>query len=269
MALAVRIAALLLVSMSAQAFLLPSSQPLPGRRRAAQPRADEQGPSEPLIKVDDKDDGSRAVAALGMPGAYQAKPARPVREPPPYPEGLHPAAKADREGPFWSSLGEPDVSTGVRPPYLRRDDWHISSTYTAAERAAVEEEERQYIESVTIEVPVRGEGDEFEEEEEEEEDPFQEREYMKLEPTEAPHVEPSKVPLPQTWQEYQFMQEQVARYAAAADVSPADKAEATEHEQALAGYYDDFKTILAEGWTLQANRITEGAAAFLIKMKKR
>ena len=61
-----------------------------------------------------------------------------VRPPPEYPEDLHDAAKADRTGPFWSSLGEPDISTGVRPSYLRRDDWHISSTYTAEERAAAE-----------------------------------------------------------------------------------------------------------------------------------
>ena len=60
-----------------------------------------------------------------------------IRDPPEYPQNLHDPAKADRDGPFWSSLGEPDVTTGVRPAYLRRDDWHISSTYSAEKRAAI------------------------------------------------------------------------------------------------------------------------------------
>ena len=46
-----------------------------------------------------------------------------------YPEDLHEAAKSDRRGPFWSSLGEPDVTTGPRPPYLQAPQptpfWHF------------------------------------------------------------------------------------------------------------------------------------------------
>merc|ERR1719399_1854964 len=69
-----------------------------------------------------------------------------------YPEDLHEAAKSDRRGPFWSSLGEPDVTTGPRPSYMRRDDWHISSTYTPEERAQVLKEEQEEVERVTEQV---------------------------------------------------------------------------------------------------------------------
>ena len=64
------------------------------------------------------------------------------------------------------------TSTGVRPAYLRRDDWHISSTYTAEERAAVDDAERAYIDSVTIEMP------EDLEEEDLEEDSFEQFEAL-------------------------------------------------------------------------------------------
>ena len=61
-------------------------------------------------------EGSDAEAALNDVTALFApdeSEVQPTRMPPPYPDGLHDAAKADREGPFWSSLGEPGEPTRV------------------------------------------------------------------------------------------------------------------------------------------------------------
>jgi hypothetical protein len=127
------------------------------------------------------------------------------RVPPPYPEGLHEAAKADRAGPFWSTLGEPDDKSGIRPSYLRRDDWHISSTYTNDERAAMEAEEQEWIaakDALSLGAVVK---------EDEWLDPDREREHIKFEKTLAQGAVSSKLPMPQSWQEYQFMQEQLAQ----------------------------------------------------------
>ena len=191
-----------------------------------------------------------------------------VRQPPPYPEGLHDPAKADREGPFWSSLGEPDSSTGVRPAYLRRDDWHISSTYTAEQRAAVEAEEAAYIESVRIETP------EEDEEEEEEEDWSAEniairREYMQLEEDNGgARAQASELPMPNSWQDYQELQEQIASLTSADWISSSDRDVAAEHEQNLADFYLQFKDIISYGWKLENSPYVENAVKFVGAHKK-
>mmetsp|Transcript_20646 Transcript_20646/g.52568 ORF Transcript_20646/g.52568 Transcript_20646/m.52568 type:complete len:263 (+) Transcript_20646:40-828(+) len=185
------------------------------------------------------------------------------RDPPPYPEGLHDAAKADRHGPFWSTLGEPDSSTGTRPGYLRRDDWHISSTYTAGERESYAAEEEEFIaaaNALTIEMP---------EADEEDEDPFREREYIKFEPKLASGATKSEIKMPQTWQEYQFLQEQIASFAAEESLSEADRKEALRHEETLADFYVEFKVIIAEGWELMNNQSVEAAARYLLTMRKK
>jgi len=185
-----------------------------------------------------------------------------VRPPPEYPEGLHDAAKADRSGPFWSSLGEPDASTGVRPSYLRRDDWHISSTYTAERRAAVAAEESAYIETVTIETPE----DDFEEDDDDF-DPFAEREYMKLEP--GPPVsgaKPSEYEMPNTWQAYQSLQAQFATLSASdSPLDEAGRAAASQHLTELNDFYETFKDILQQGWSLLNNVEVENAVKFATK----
>jgi hypothetical protein len=185
---------------------------------------------------------------------------------PEYPEGLHEPAKADRRGPFTSSLGEPDVTTGVRTPYLRRDDWHISSTYTPQERSAAEEEEKTWTESVTIEVPAA----ELEEDcQRGDYDPTANLEFFKTEPGEpASGAQPSKLPMPQSWQEYQFLQAQISEYVDDVSIPPAAREEAAKHVSALDEFYEDFKAILSEGWTLLNNPIIEDAAKFIIQRKK-
>lgn len=186
-----------------------------------------------------------------------------VRPPPEYPEGLHEAAKADRLGPFWSSLGEPDVSTGVRPNYLRRDDWHISSTYTAEKRTAVEAEEQEWIEAVRLSRP----GDAIiDVTDDEDYDPFEEKEYMKLEPgPPATGALASAVAMPGSWQEYQFLQNQLATLVAAGGPVAT---EAAVHETNLADFYLTFKDILAQGWKLSNNVQVEAAVKFLLKETK-
>ena len=191
-----------------------------------------------------------------------------IRPPPDYPEGLHEAAKADRTGPFWSSLGEPDVSTGVRPSYLRRDDWHISSTYTAEERAAVEGDEQAYIESlesaaVTVEVP---------EEEEEEEDWqafFAEKEFMETEPGPPAQMgKKSEHTMPDSWQDYQTLQERVAELASREALSADERAAAAHHEEELNGFYVTFKDVIELGWTLNNNDAVSEAMSFAQKYYK-
>ena len=184
------------------------------------------------------------------------------RVPPPYPEGLHEAAKADRAGPFWSTLGEPDDKSGIRPSYLRRDDWHISSTYTNDERAAMEAEEQEWIaakDALSLGAVVK---------EEEWLDPDREREHMKFEKTLAQGAVSSKLPMPQSWQEYQFMQEQLAQNTVDERLSPKQRKEAAELEQKLANFYSEFKIILAEGWTLENNADVEATAQFLLAVRK-
>ena len=154
----------------------------------------------------------------------------PVRPPPEYPEDLHDAAKADRTGPFWSSLGEPDETTGVRPAYLRRDDWHISSTYTPEHRAAVATEEQDFIDAAAIELPE--EDDRTEEEIDAAYDPFAELQYMQLEEELVTGTEPSQLKLPNTWQEYQFLQKQMAELVTDESLSPADREVAGTHDAA-------------------------------------
>lgn len=188
-----------------------------------------------------------------------------VRPPPAYPEGLHDAAKADRSGPFWSSLGEPDVSTGVRPAYLRRDDWHISSTYTAEQRAAVAADEKTWIESVAIETPV----DNMDEEEDEDYDPFAEKEYMKLEPgPPASGGTASEQTMPASWQDYQALQSDLAILAHDdSALNAAERAQAATHVEQVDDFYITFKDILSEtfgGWTLLNNREVEAAVKFAL-----
>lgn len=185
-----------------------------------------------------------------------------VRPPPAYPEGLHDPAKADRTGPFWSSLGEPDVSTGVRPAYLRRDDWHISSTYTAEQRAAVTAEEEEWTESVRVETPEDGAVIDTTAEDEAY-DPFVELEHMKLEAELANGAEPSELKMPNSWQDYQLLQEKCAALTVVEALSAADRAEAAKHEQNLANFYGTFKDILAGGWAMLNNVEVEDAVRFI------
>lgn len=208
------------------------------------------------------------VSSFDVESEGETPEAEPRYEPPPYPDGLHDAAKADREGPFWSSLGEPDVTTGVRPSYLRRDDWHISSTYTAEEREAFEREEQEFVMTGgNVEVPAEGEVIDIETLVDY--DPLRELPYMELDDEVASGTQPSKMPMPQSWQEYQSLQEQLREYAdAGSTASASDREEAARHAESLDAFYETFKAVLAEGWTLCNNPAVEESASFLIRMKK-
>ena len=52
-------------------------------------------------------------------------------------------------------------------------------------------------------------------------DPFAEKEYMKLEPTLANGAVKSTLKMPQTWQEYQFLQQKMATFASEPSLSDA------------------------------------------------
>lgn len=234
-------------SLAGGAYLAPACpHTVLGRRRAGADVVAQMDLNVVNLSDDDDDDGASGF----------------VREPPPYPEGLHDAAKADREGPFWSTLGEPDVSTGVRPPYLRRDDWHISSRQTDEERVAIEEEMDEYINSVVIELP------EAMVQKDDVLDPFAPSQYMRTEDEVAMGATKSKLPMPQTWQEYQFMQDQLSLYSTDSALSEANRAAALKHEEALIEFYDTFKSILAEGWTLLNDNVVEDAVKFIGTVKK-
>ena len=181
---------------------------------------------------------------------------------PEYPEGLHDAAKVDRRGPFWSSLGEPDVTTGARPAYLTRDDWHISSTYTPEERAAVEASEEAALQE--IQLP----GQEVDPSDDDDHDPFAELEYMKTEGVLASGSSESDLPMPQTWQEYQYLQAQISELADDVAGAPSVRADAERHAAELAEFYDTFKSVLAEGWTLLNNKQIEDASRFLVERQR-
>jgi len=203
----------------------------------------------------------------GDANAAQSAESEFVRPPPAYPDGLHEPAKADRTGPFWSSLGEPDVSTGIRPSYLRRDDWHISSTYTAEERAAVVADEQAWAESVRVLTP-DDDAPVDDDEDDEGFDPFVAREYMELEAEKASGALPSKFPMPNSWQEYQLLQEKLAALTVYDGFSEAQRKEATVHEQNLADFYPQFKDILAQGWKMLNNVEVEAAVKFISQYSK-
>ena len=240
--------------------------------RFADPLGGELGDFDRKSAEELEEDGDYDSAAVAEAIALGLDPDVPlVRPPPAYPDGLHDAAKADRTGPFWSSLGEPDVSTGPRPAFLRRDDWHFSSTYTPEQRAQVAHEEAEYIESVR-EVEVDPDLEEEAEDIANWEAFFDPPEYMKLE--DGPPVsggKPSEHTMPNTWQEYQALQAKVGQLAAGVDrrgmemtqLSEAVRSEAAGHEQILADFYETFKDILAQGWTLLNNRDVEAAVIFV------
>lgn len=189
-----------------------------------------------------------------------------VRDPPPYPENLHSAAKADRDGPFWSSLGEPDATTGVRPGYLRRDDWHISSTYTYEEREAVRADEQAWIdESAAIDTAAVAALTDQADEEEDDGGGWTPTnyEYMQCESEVASGAQPSELTLPSSWQEYQALQARIDTLVEQPDALEGRlHAEATHHQTQLADFYETFKGVLERGWTLLNDRIVEEAVRF-------
>ena len=181
--------------------------------------------------------------------------------------GVPQPALADRDGPFWTTLGEPNARTGARPDFLRRDDWHISSTYTdeqrndaeaaavadalassdAREKALAEEEESPAAKGADMELV------DYMIFEEDDLDPERERRT-------------SKAKMPSNWQEFQFLQDSMRAHAEGAEAE-ADRAEAASIASELDAFYESFKVVLAEGWTLDFDPSVDRAATFLLNMK--
>ena len=148
------------------------------------------------------------------------------------------------EGPFSTSWGVPDESTGPRPNFLLPTDWHVSASYSEEEKADMEEERKEALQAMlaTIELPPET-GDPEEEKEET-------VNYMVLEEGEWDKAElrarvKAKVPMPTSWQEYQRLQGQLDELLVA-EPKPT-KAMAAEGERlqgALEEFYPTFKDIL-------------------------
>ena len=99
-------------------------------------------------------------------------------------------------------------------------------------------------------------------------DPFAELEYMKLEKDVPDGLQPSKLKMPSSWQEYQFLQGQVTALVNAESLSSAERSAAGNHEHALMDYYSEFKAILNEGWRLENNPVVVAAVEFVMKHTK-
>ena len=168
----------------------------------------------------------------------------PVWQTPP-PAGIPKQALADRNGPFWTTLGEPDEQTGARPNFLRRDDWHFSSVFSEEEReaqvladsedgsTAADGAEEGDVE-ITFPEPDEATYMAFESEDI---DPIRER------------PEPL-VPMPSSWQEYQHLVSQVQAIQSDGKMVVAMRDEAASHLEKLESFYETFKKILAEGYAL-------------------
>lgn len=155
----------------------------------------------------------------------------------PPPRGIPDQMLADRRGPYFATLGEPDEQTGERPDFLRRDDWHPSSRYTTEERTALAFADAQ--------AAAEGATDEWDNVDAIV--PLEEEEFHEnFDPIDC--VEKiACCSMPTSWQEYQGLVQQVKEVQA----DPA--ATATQHEEAarlllgLDRFYPTFKNILAEG----------------------
>lgn len=161
------------------------------------------------------------------------------RDPPwrtPPPKGIPEDSLADRRGPFWTSLGEPDEITGERPGFLLRNDWHISSIMTKEE--LLEEEQKL----------LQAEREDQGQEEEDDDAAGRFAKYMEFEESVVParKHKVSPYPMPGNWQEYQALQSQVSIVLEHAEATAKERKEAESYLKDMAEGYDRFKAILAE-----------------------
>lgn len=161
------------------------------------------------------------------------------------PKGVPEAALADRRGPFWTSLGEPDENTGPRPNFLRRNDWHISSVRTDEETE--EEEEKIALLDSEDDITQYASG---EDDDPDARDPLKRSKYMQVEPEVVPEDRErrtSKYPMPKTWQEYQHLQSELGQLSSQSSLSSKERKEADDLLRRMEEGYLQFKRILAEG----------------------
>jgi hypothetical protein len=170
-------------------------------------------------------------------------------------------------GPYTVSHGVPMNETDRNPPFLTDQDWHISGSYDLEKIEEIKLRQQAEIDAIA-----RSELDERI-------DPFATKEYMQLEFGEPsgdwqqPHIEEPKsaTPMPSSWQEFQFLQQSVAKYARASDALPvpaADIADAEDLGEKLSEIYPTFKNIISEGWEFVFDPDVEQAGVFVKRMRK-
>lgn len=174
-------------------------------------------------------------------------------------------------GPYTVSHGVPTDETERDPPFLTDQDWHISSTYDVSklkEVGAREQADSDAVVELTDEERRVITGD-----------PFAVKEYMQLElgedTSDGPPVHElqptSQVGMPSSWQEFQFLQNSVAKYEHGSEQLPvpaADIKDAKRFGVALDEIYPVFKTVLQEGWDFVFDPEIEEAGLFVQRMRK-
>jgi hypothetical protein len=178
-----------------------------------------------------------------------------------YPEGTPEVSKGDRRGQMWSTWGEPDLTTGVRPDFQRLDDWHISSSYGPEEKAIVDAEEDEWdreLDEKDAESPWWGE--------EEEEEDVRAEILKKFENT--GDVKISKFKMPQSELEFNRLRDRVEACVEDETLRPEQRNEAARIAQELFEFFPQFCDIIDEEWTLENNEGVNGAIQFLRKLKR-
>jgi hypothetical protein len=171
-------------------------------------------------------------------------------------------------GPYTVSHGVPINETDRNPPFLTNQDWHISGSYDLEKIAEIGLRQQADVDAVVERT-----------EEDKREDPFATKEYMQLEFGEPaddgqqPHLEEPKsaTPMPSSWQEFQFLQQSVAKYAQGTERLPvpaADIAHAEDFVEKLDEIYPVFKTVISEGWDFVFDPDIEQAGVFVQRMRK-
>jgi len=170
-------------------------------------------------------------------------------------------------GPYTVSHGVPIDETDRNPPFLTNQDWHISGSYDLEKIEALAARQQADLDAVVART-----------DEDMRVDPFATKEYMQLEFGEPaddgqPHLEEPKsaTPMPSSWQEFQFLQQSVAKYAQGSDALPvpaADLAYAQDFGEKLDEIYPVFKNVISEGWEFVFDPEIEQAGVFVQRMRK-
>lgn len=170
-------------------------------------------------------------------------------------------------GPYTVSHGVPINETDRNPPFLTNQDWHISGSYGLEKIAEIGSRQQADVDAIIERT-----------DEDKREDPFATKEYMQLEFGEPaddrqPHVDEPKsaTPMPSSWQEFQFLQQSVAKYAQVTERLPvpaADIAVAEDFGEKLDEIYPVFKNVISEGWDFVFDPEIEEAGLFVKRMRK-
>ena len=168
----------------------------------------------------------------------------------------------DKKGPFTTSHGVADKSTGPDPPFQQEFDWHIASTFTEEEKAAYAAEELEWEEECE-----QRRMDDSEKVVDVEASEGMDSEYMRLEEGEYPAELPTAtVPMPADWQAFQKLQQRVERLRVGeggVELSALQVEEAGAISEGLKTFYPKFKEILQEGFTLDYDPSIERAGVFI------